>query len=185
MPRFLTGKRLIGAIVIILLVGSLIAWTLSSPVPLQVQSESMLSSSILQYAKVVQRFTITDGGGSYTFAFGVAYNENVTAGEPFIVDVYALLVSSTLASGFQRGVALRLQHATVQIDGVADAGIKVRTTYSSSVASFYLTYLETNSSSGKQVITVRLILQTIDVNYIGYLSGTTQLVQLNATVNVV
>ncbi|MCL4538338.1 MAG: hypothetical protein M1378_01825, partial [Bacteroidetes bacterium] len=117
--------KLAGIVLAILMAGSLAAWTLTSPATMQVQSGSMLSNSIFNYVKQVQRFNFTDGSGSYSFQFGMAYNQNATLGQPVIVDVYASLVGETIHSSFQRGVALRLQHASVLVDGTEDNGIKV------------------------------------------------------------
>ena len=178
----LKSWKLVVVILVIILAGSIGAWTVTSPTVMQVQSAAMLSNSIFNYVKQVQRFNFTDGGGFYTFQFGLAYNENSTPGQPIIVDVYSSLVGITIHSGFQKGVALRLQHASVLVDNRADNGIKVRTTYSPQVASFYLSFIDMNSSSAQHTITIRLILNLVDVNYVGYLTGSTELIVLNATV---
>lgn len=161
------------------------AWTATSPVPLKPQTETMLSNSIFKYVNDTRSFNFADGSGSYTFLFGVAYNQNTTIGQPFIVDVYASLVSETISSAFLRGVALHLQQATILVDGATENGINVRSTYSPQVASFYLSFTQINATSGTHTLTIRLILNTIDVYYIGYFTGSTQVAELNETITAV
>lgn len=178
----LTVRKLLAVIAIVAVAGSLAVWTVTSPVVMQQQSEEMLSTSIFQYARETRNFTFVDGSGAFLFHFGLAYNANVIPGQPMIVVVYASLVGQNITSAFTRGVSIQLQHATLLVDGTTDSGVKVRSTYTPQVASFYLSYISINASAGVHLITIRLILNSVDVNYIGYLTGSTQLVELNATV---
>jgi hypothetical protein len=170
-------------ILVAIIVSSLSAWTILSPPEMQVQTQAQLSNSILQYSRNITNIVMADGSGSYKFEVGLDYNTNETAHAPFPVDVYAFLVSENKTSSFTKGVGLSLQNASVLIDGIADPTLKVRSTYSTEVASFFLTFVEVNST-GLHDFSARLILNVIDLNYIGYNIGTTDIVSLNGSIEV-
>jgi hypothetical protein len=181
--RLKVTRKLLAVMMIVIVAASLVAWTILSPVEMQVQSHEQLSSSILQYARSVDRIAVRDGGGSYEFELGLDYNSNETSHQPFAIIVYAFLVSENITSPFVRGVGLSLQGSTVLVDGIEDHTVKVRSTYSPQVASFFLTFVEVNST-GLHKLAARLILNTVDLNYIGYMAGTTDIVSLNGSIAV-
>lgn len=175
-------KWILVVAIIALIASSLSAWTLVSPSVMQVQSQSDFSTSIFQYVSFSQNITFKDNGGTYVFKFGVDYNKNISQGQPTILDVYAALVSEHLSSAFTHGVDLQLHSANALVDGSEISGIKIRSTYNTNIASFYLTYIRVNSTLGRHTLTARLILNILDINFIGFSVGTTQLVNLNETV---
>ena len=174
-------KFLILGVILILLI-SLPAWTALSPQVLSVQSDSQIASSLFQFAKAKQLVNFTDGEGSYTFLFGMDYNDTAAPGVPTIVEVFASLVGQTMSSGFLRGVGLEVTHSAILIDGVQDSGISSRTTTSGEILIERLSQVEINQTGGIHVISAHLIVSTVDVNYLGYLSGTEELVSLNGTI---
>jgi hypothetical protein len=150
---------------------------------MQVQSQSELSNSILQYSRNITNVAVKDGSAAYKFELGLDYNSNETSHQPFAMVVYAFLAGENKTSSFTKGVGLSLQGADVLVDGIGDSSVKVRSTYSSQVASFFLTFVEVNST-GTHQLTARLILNVIDLDYIGYTAGTTDIVNLNGSITV-
>lgn len=178
-------KKIISILIIVLLAASLASWTLLSPKYMTVQSNEETSSSIFQYANIRQIVNFSDGEGAYSFLFGLDYNKNVSAGVPTIVAVYASLLSQRTSSSFLRGVALQVTAATILINGVQDEGVKTRFTSNSNILIYYLTDVQVNETGGLYGLSARLVVSTVDVNYIGYFSGTEQVVSLNGTLTVV
>jgi hypothetical protein len=149
-----------------------------------VQNDSQIGSSLFQFAKAKLMVSFTDREGSYAFLFGADYNESAAPGVPIIVEVFASLVEETLGSGFLRGVALQVSHSSVLIDGVEESGVSLRTTISDSMLVERLSQVEINQTGGTHELSIHMIVSTLDVNYIGYLSGTEQVVNLNGTISI-
>ncbi|HXQ92451.1 MAG TPA: hypothetical protein VN739_05545 [Nitrososphaerales archaeon] len=181
-PRKL--KKLVILAVILIFLISISAWTALSPQVLSVQNDSQIAGSLFQFAKAEQLVNFTDGEGSYTFLFGADYNDSAAPGVPTIVEVFASLVKESIGSGFLRGIGLQMVHSTVLIDGVGESGFVSRTTTSDSILVERLSQLEINQTSGTHMISIHMIVSTVDVNYIGYLSGTEQVVNLNGTFSI-
>ena len=182
------GRRKVGklvlAVILVLVVVSLSIWTFVSPVPMKVNSESQLSESLFQFAKSTTVANFSDAEGTYSFLFGIDYNSSVASGQETIVSVYASLTSEHLNSGFARGVALRIESATVLFDGIEDLGVKTRITYSPNILIEYLTFVKVGENSGEHLLTARLIVSTVDVNYIGFFLGTESVVSLGGNLTV-
>jgi hypothetical protein len=176
-------KKFIFLGVILILLISIASWTALSPQILSVQSSSRISSSLFQFAKVKQLVNFTNGEGSYTFLFGMDYNDSASPGVPAIVQVFAALVNQGTSSGFLRGVGLQVSHYSVLIDGVEDDGISSRSTNNGAILIARLSQVEINQTGGSHALSVRMIVSTVDINYIGYLSGIEELVSLNGTIS--
>ena len=172
------------AIVLIIIVGSLSVWTLLSPRYMIPQSDSSISKSIFQYASEIQLVNLSDSEGNYSFLFGMSYNRNISQGQTMIVDVYSSLVSQHFTTGFMRGVGLHLVDASVLIDGV-QIQPKLRMTFRPNILIVYLTSIPVDQNLGNHLLSARLIVTAIDVNYIGYFNGPKQVITLNATMEVV
>ncbi|MDA4112266.1 MAG: hypothetical protein OK439_06970 [Thaumarchaeota archaeon] len=173
----------IGIVEIILV--SLAIWTIVSPSYLVVQDPSQISDSLFQFAKVREVVNFVDGEGTYAFLFGMDFNNTLSHGIPTIVEVFASLITQHSGSAFIKGVALEVIDANVLIDGVQNSGVNHRFTYHSNILIDYLSFVQNNDTSGSHSISVRLIVSTSDVNYIGYFSGTEQVVSLNGTIAIV
>ncbi len=181
-PRNLKKFLFLGVILILFI--SIGSWTALSPQVLSVQSNSQIANSLFQFAKVKQLVNFTDGEGSYAFLFGMDYNDSASQGVPTIVQVFASLLSQRITSGFQRGIGLQVTRSTVLIDGIEDSGISSRTTTSGEIVISRLSQVELNRTGGTHMLSVRMIVSTVDVNYIGYLPGTEQVVSLNGTISI-
>lgn len=171
--------------VAVLVVLALVAWTVYSPVTLSPQSESQLSSSLFQYAKTTKLLNISDGEGSYSFLFGLDYNESARSGVPTIVEVFASLVGEDKGTSFLTGVALQIVSSNILIDGSEEFGVVSMVTRSSGILIDRLSNVEINETGGTHLLSARLIVSTVDVNYIGYFTGTDEVVSLNGTISVV
>ena len=182
-PRRNLKKFIFVGVILILLI-SIASWTAFSPQILSVQDSSQISSSLFQFGKVKQLVNFTDGEGSYTFLFGMDYNDSASPGVPTIVQVFASLVNQGTSSGFLRGVGLQVSQYTVLIDGVEDEGISSRSTNNGAILESRLSQIEINQTGGTHVLSVRMIVSTVDVNYIGYLPGVEELVSLNGTISI-
>lgn len=164
---------------------SLAGWTLFSPTVLVPQSQESLSGSLFQFAKTTSQVNITDGEGSYTFLFGVDYNETVSAGIPSIVEAFVSLQYEVKTSDFLRGASLEIDSSSVLIDGHEDGGVNSMVSASGGLITDRLSNVFINETSGNHTLTVRLLVSNVDVNYIGYFPGDEELVVLNGTVSIV
>ncbi len=169
---------------VFLVVFGVAVWTVTSPPILGVQSEAQLGSSLFSFAKssTVQNFT--DGSGGYNFKFGLDYSANVIQGEQVQLAVYCALTAEQISSSFTRGVALSLQSASLSLDGRQDSGVKTASKFQPGLQIFYIQNIDTNIAMGLHNVTARLILSTVDVNYIGNFQGSTQVVMLNVVLNI-
>lgn len=148
------------------------------------QTGSDLSRSLFHYANENETVSFSDSEAHYSFLFGMSYNTNVSQGQMIIVEIFSSLLSQK-SSGLMRGVALHLDSASVSIDGLQVKPIEVRVTSSPTILIVYLTSIQINAGAGKHLISARLLLSTIDVNYLGYFGGSEQAVNLNGTIVVV
>ncbi len=178
-------KKFAALVVAAIILFSLVAWTAFSPAILSPQSEAALSNSLFRYTKSESIVNITDGEGSYSFIFGLDYNETVSPGSPTIVVVFASLLSEQKSGGFLKGVALQVVSSSVLIDGQDETGVRSMVTTSGGIMTDRLSGVDINDTGGSNVIAARLIISTVDVNYIGYLQGSEQAVTLNGTLTIV
>ncbi len=180
----LTKKSVSILIFLIVLVGGLSAWTIESPAVMSIQTQNQLNSSLFSYSNTFSEINISDSSGNYGFRFGLAYPPEIQAGVTTRFDVYAALVAEQLTSSFTRGVSLQVQSASLTIDGKPDTGIKIDSKTQPDLQIFYLEFINTTLPDGKHNLSARLIVSTIDINYIGYVSGASQVVVLNGSFNV-
>ena len=171
------------SVVTLLLVG-VAAWTAASPPILGVQSRAQLDSSLFSYAKSFATQNFTDGSGAYTFRFGFDYSANISQGEKVQLAIYCALTYEHISSPFTRGVALSLQSSSLSIDGRQDAGINTGSRNEPGLQIYYIQNLNTNIPAGLHNMSARLIVSTVDVNYIGNFQGSTQVVTLNGFLNI-
>src|SRR5580704_17747523 len=93
-PLIANNRKKFAALVFVaIILFSLVAWIAFSPAILSPQSEATLSNSLFRYTKSESIINITDGEGSYSFIFGLDYNETVSPGSSTIVVVFASLLS--------------------------------------------------------------------------------------------
>ena len=177
-------KRLVVAGLISIILLSLLLWTVLSPPILLPQSESSLSNSLFQFAKTTKVLNVTDAEGSYSFLMGMDFNETVSPGSPTIVEVLISLANEQKSSAFLRGVSFTIESSAVLIDGRGDAGLKSMSTRNGGIVTDRLSGIDINQTSGIHSLVTRLIVSTVDVNYIGYVSGNEQIVLLNGTISV-
>ena len=149
------------------------------------QSNSSLSGPLFQYASEERTINLSDSEGHYSFLFGMSFNENVSRGQTIVVQVFCSLLSQHLTSTIMRGVSLRLVSASASIDGVQAQGIKIRMTFRQNILIIYLTSVKIGQNLGQHSLSARLIISTINVNYLGYFGGPEQVVNLNGTIRVI
>ncbi|HYB04358.1 MAG TPA: hypothetical protein VED17_07845, partial [Nitrososphaerales archaeon] len=178
-------KVLIALTVIVIILISLEVWTASAPGILTPQSENSVSGTLFQYAVAKSTLNITDGEGSYSFLFGLDYNQSVRPGIPSIVLVYTSMLTEQKTSGFLRGTNLAIDSAKVLIDGIEVLGVKSQVFSNDMILTDRLSDVAINETAGSHQITARLIVSTVDVNYIGYFGGNEEAISLNGTINVV
>jgi len=173
----------IAIIVLILLLGIGAEYTvLRAPPILNAQSSAEIKGSILSVARSFENASFTDGSGSYTFRFGFDYPDTpIPAGSATVFKVYAALTSQQITSFFTRGVSLALQSGSLLVDGRFDSGVKIDPTIQANVSTIEFEFVNTSLPQGTHNVTARLILSTVDVDYIGFYTGATQVVQLNGT----
>ncbi len=162
---------------------SLALWTVFSPMYFSVQDKSDIAN-LFRFAKATENVSTTDGAGDYNFVFGMDYNSTLNPSIPTITEVYASLSSATFHSALAKGVALHVDDASVSFDGVQVSGVKQRVNAAQNILFVYLSCVLVRSTSGVHHLSVRLLLSTVDVNYIGYFSGNQFLVTLNGTVQI-
>jgi len=177
-------KKILSAAVIIIISGSILAWTILSPRILSPQSKGQLSDSLFGFVKSTSVLNVSDGEGSYSFLFGLDYNATLSPGVPTIVEVFVSLLSENKTSGFLRGVSLDFVSSTVLIDGSEDAGVKSMVTNSGSIITDRLSGVDINDTGGTHQLSARLIISTVDVNYIGFLGGNELVTSLNGTITI-
>jgi hypothetical protein len=177
-------KRFVSLVVIVVVIVSLADWTVFSPVTLTSSTSQELHESVFQFVKATSILNITDGEGAYSFLLGLDYNDTVSTGLPSIVVVYISLLNEQKNNGFLRGVSLQVVSSRVLVDGVEYPGVKSEVSFNSAILTDRLSGVEINDTAGSHRITARLILSTVDVNYIGYLGGSEKAINLNGTITV-
>ena len=179
-----TIKIAVLAIVSLIVIG-IVIWTVTSPSPLPVQSKGQLQGTLFGFSKDVASYNISDGSGAYYFEFGLDYSQNLTSGSPTRVEVYCALVNQQVTSLFTKGVALILQSSSLFIDGSVDNSIDVSSKVISNLQTYTFVIPDLSSPLGNHDIQIRILVSTLDVNYIGSSAGTYQPVLLNGTFTVV
>jgi hypothetical protein len=171
-------------IVALILIG-LVIWTVISPSPLPVVSQSQLQNGLFGYSKNVASYNISDGSGTYNFKFGLDYSQNLTGGSSTKVAVYCALADKEISSFFTKGVALTLLSSSLSIDGTVDNNLIESSKVQSNLQTYYFGIPAVSTSLGNHNLQVRILVSTIDVNYIGNSAGSYQSVILNGTFTVV
>jgi hypothetical protein len=177
------SKFLRFAIVVIvgLIIIALVTWTVTSPSPLVVLSQNQLRNGIFGVSSSVENYSINDGSGTYHFEFGLDYTQNLTAGSATRVAVYSALVGEQISSFFTRGVSLALQSSSVSINGSVDGSAIVTTKKQAGLQTFYFEIPNVPNLHSDDSLQVRILVSTIDVNYVGNTLGSYQPVLLNGT----
>ncbi len=170
---------------LVVLVASLSVWTGESPAPLASQSSEQLKSSVIAFAPTRSTLNLSDPAGTLQFIFGFDYsNVSIQAGSATVFKVYITLTSEQL-SFFSRGVSLKVRDANLLVDGSVDKEAKVVTTLNPALDTVSFNFVNTSIPAGVHSATARLLVSTIDEFYVGYLDGTTQVVELNGTFTIV
>ncbi len=181
----LTRIKFAGIVLVVMVVVTLTAWSASSPPVLTVRSQSQLDSTLFSYARSFSTQNFTDGSGIYTFKFGFDYpNTTVSQGERIELGIYCALVNQQITSPFTRGIALNLQSGSLLVNNREDSSIKIVSKTQPGLQAYYIQNPNTNIPLGSYNITARLLLETIDDNYVGNLQGTLQVVNLNGVLNI-
>ncbi|GEM_PF-1868823 len=182
------GRRrrllIVTIVIVIVIASSLVIWTIEAPETLDPLPSGQLASSLISYSKTIKDYNFTDSSGTYEFRFGIDYQPVVNEGAAAEVIVYAALLSESIHSGFSKGVALSVQSASLALDGKVDTGVKFVTRRQGLIDSFLFQYLNTTLSIGMHNMTARLLVSTVDVDYIGYFEGNLYVVVLNGSFNV-
>jgi hypothetical protein len=167
-----------------LIIAGLAAWTISSPKPMSLQSPGQLQTGIFSFSKSQIALNTSDGSGSYSFRFGLDYDSNVSAGTQTVFKVYVVLVGEKITSFFTRAVSMDVTSALVLIDGTDDAGVKTSSAINGGILTESLENPNTSLAAGSHNLTVRLIVSTIDLNYVGYSTGPSQVAELSGLFNI-
>ncbi len=170
--------------IVLLTIISLVVWTVTSPRPLRVQSESQLQNGLFGGSETTIGYNISDPSGTYHFEFGLDYSENLTSNSATRVAVYCALVNQQITSFFTRGVALALQSSSFLIDGAIDSSAIVKSNLQSNLETFYFEIQNFQAPVGNHTLQVRIFISTVDINYIGNSLGTYQSVVLNGSFTV-
>ena len=176
-------KILAVVIVASILIG-LFVWTVTSPPTLSVQSVSDLQNGLFGGSSSKQSYNVTDGSGTYQLAFGLQYDQNITAGSMTRIAVYIALESEKISSSFTKGIALTLESSTLSIDGKPVSGVQITSSIQDNLQTYYFALEHAPVSSGNHSLEVGITVSTIDVNYIGSVLGNYQPVNLNGTINI-
>jgi hypothetical protein len=182
--KFSKIVKLVIVTAIILIIAGLVVWTLISPKPLAVLSQSQLQNGLFGSSETTAGYNITDASGTYHFEFGIDYSKNLTSNSATRVAVYCALVNEQITSFFTKGVALILQSSSFIIDGKLDSNVVVKSNMQPNLQTYYFEIQNLQASIGNDTLQVRMFLSTVDVNYIGSSVGTYQTVVLNGTFGV-
>ncbi len=182
--RFSKRIKIITVVLIAIVIAGLVAWTLTSPAPLQVQSQNELKTGIFSVSKTTLAYNITDGSNAYQFEFGFDYDSNITQSSSIEYAVYGALVAEQISSPFARGVALSLQSASLLIDSHVDGSVKTSFQVKSGLATVYFQNPNTDLALGPHNMTVRLVVSPVDIGYIGNVDSSPIIVILQGAMNV-
>ena len=174
-------KKVALVVVALVLAAGLAVWTWESPTPLASQSSEQLIST----SPTRSTLNFSDSAGTFQFALGFDYpNGSIQFGSATIFKVYIALTSERL-SFFARGVSLKIQDASLLVDGSLDKKVKVVTTLSLTLDTISFDFVNTSIPAGVHNATARLLVSTVDEFYAGYIGGTTQVAELKGTFTVV
>ena len=109
----------------------------------------------------------------------------LSPGIPSIVLVYVSMLTEQRTSGFLKGTGLAIDSAEVLIDGVEVSGVRSAVSSTGSILTDRLSNVAINETGGTHQISARLLVSTVDVNYIGYFGGSEEAISLNGTISVV
>ena len=179
-------KRVLPVLAVFLLIALLLAaWTLTSPPILETRSASELSNSVFSSARSTVTDNLTDGAGSYLLAFGLDFPDvAVPAGMRIQFRVYAALLSEHITSPFVRGITLRLDEVSLSIDGAEDKSVKVVTQPQAGLVTYELQSPNTGLTLGLHHLEVHLAFSTIDINYVGYTTGSSGIAFLKGNLTI-
>ncbi|MHB1909035.1 MAG: hypothetical protein ACYCQJ_09230 [Nitrososphaerales archaeon] len=163
-----------------LVIIGLVAWTEAAPPFLGVQSRNSLQSGLFGTSLTETQRNITDYGGSFSFLFGLDYNQNITRGSASEIAVYCALQSES-PGFFTKGVSLSLDGSSVTIDGNPDSNFTFASRFEPSMQIYYFGNPAMDLDNGNHTLQVKLFLSTTEVNYIGYTAGSFMSVLLNGT----
>jgi len=167
--------------VLVVLAGILSVWTAESPTPLSPQSSEQLKGSVIAFAPTRTTLDFFNSAGTFRFALGFDYpNVSIRAGSETVFKVYIALTSEQL-SFFARGVSLKINDANLLVDGSEDKGVKVVTTLNPVLDTVSFDFVNTSIPAGVHNATARILVSTVDEFYVGYLDGTSEVAELNAT----
>ncbi|MHB8567901.1 MAG: hypothetical protein ACYC7D_14015 [Nitrososphaerales archaeon] len=174
------------AVILAIVLGLAVEYTLlKAPTILEVQSSGALQNSIISVSKSYASANMTDGSGSYGFRFGFDYPDTpIQAGSATVFKVYAALTSEKISSFFTRGVSLQVQSGSLLVDGRYDSGVKVVTSTQHSLETILFEFVNANLPAGSHNASARLVVSSVDVDYLGYFDGSTQVVLLNGTFSI-
>ena len=158
----------------------LVAWTETAPPFLGVQSKNSLQNGLFGTSLAETQRNITNYGGSFSFLFGLDYNQNITRGSASELAVYCVLQSESLGF-FTKGVSLSLDGSSVTIDGNPDSNFTLASRSEPSMQIYYFGNPRIELNSGNHTLQVKLFLSTTEVNYIGYTGGSFMSVLLKGT----
>jgi hypothetical protein len=171
-------------VIVASIVVGLLIWTITSPAPLPVQSESQLQAGLFGFSQEVASYNISDGSGTYNFKFGLDYSQNLTGGSPARITVYCALVKQEITSFFTKGAALTLQSSSLSIDRKFDNTVTVSSKIVSGLQTYSFVIPSLSTTSGNHTLQVNLFVSTLDVYYIGNSLGSYQSILLNGTFTV-
>jgi hypothetical protein len=176
--------QLVITVIVILVVIGLVYWTVSSPPALVLQSHSSIANGIFSFSKSQSSFNITDGSGSYSIKFGLDYLTNITFGSESLIKVYGVLASEQITSQFTRGISLAVNSASLFIDGIDDSSVSASNAITGGILTESFQNPNTSIPIGSHNLTIRMIVSTVDLNYVGYFAGTPEIVVLSGLFNV-
>jgi hypothetical protein len=165
-------RTVAASVVIAVIVGSLAAWTLLSPAALSPQNNGELYSGIFSASKSVSSLNLSDGAGSYSFLFGLDYVSNISQGSAVEFKVYGALVDQKIDSGFTRAISLQVDSASMFVNSSEDTSSRTSESIRAGIMTESFQNPNTNIPLGVYNLTIRLLVSTVDLNYVGYSVGT-------------
>ena len=148
------------------------------------QNDAQLAGTLFNSAINVITVNVSDSSGTFSFKFGLDVANPIQKGSASRLSIYAALTSQQITSSFSKGISLSLETASLTLDNSLDGSIKIVTATQGNLLAYYLENINTNLPDGSHTISARLIVTTIDVNYIGFTQGSIAAVTLEGTVNI-
>lgn len=155
-------------IFVVLLIAGLAYWSFTAPPPLEVQTPSQLQTGIFSVSRSVSWLNTSDSSGVYSFKLGLDYDSNISQGSSTEVKVYVALVSESISSPFMRKISMAVTSASFFVDGVDDPTVTTKENIVGGLLVESIQNPNTDLSLGLHNFTARLVVSTIDINYIGY-----------------